>query len=277
MAPDQGIFEESQQNVRKSKSASPATGVLVREGIELPGGAATDLSRTFWDDLYSSASFTDSVPIPVIKAAMEHFGPVAGKTLLELGGGPGTTSLYLGRLGANVINLEQSSKAIDDLNARLERLGISNVRGICGDATDLAQIEPVDFVFGSMILHHLEPFPHFVAQLRRVLKPGGKAFFYENNANSRLLVWLRQHIVGRLWIPKYGDKEEFPLTPDEIDELKKAFTVEVIYPEMLFFRLASSYLLKRHFENFLGKIDEFFFRRRWLLSHSYRQYLLLSA
>jgi len=215
--------------------------------------------------------------MPVIKAALGHFGSMTGKTLLELGGGPGAISLYFGRLGANVFNLERSARAIDDLNKRVQALRIENVRGICGDAIDLAHLEPVDFVFGSMILHHLEPFKSFVAQLRRVLKPGGKAFFYENNANSRLLVWFRHNIVGKLWIPKYGDTEEFPLTPDEIDELRKTFRVEIVYPEMLFFRLLSCYLLKRRFEPFLGTIDEFFFRRRWMLSLSYRQYLLISG
>jgi 2-polyprenyl-3-methyl-5-hydroxy-6-metoxy-1,4-benzoquinol methylase len=245
--------------------------------MEPTRSTATSASTAFWDELYTSAQFDQNVPIAVVRAAVAHFGSVSGKTLLEVGGGPGATSLYFGSLGANVINVEKSSKAINYLKTRIETLKIRNVRGICGDASDLAHLEPVDFVFGSMILHHLEPFHEFVAQLRRVLKPGGKAFFYENNANSRILVWFRQKIVGKFWIPKYGDQEEFPLTPDEVDELKKTFKVEIVYPEMLFFRLASTYLFKKRFRPFLGKVDEFFFRRRWMVNRSYRQYLLISG
>ena len=275
--PDQETVDSAQQDIRERKSTLLDTGELVQKEVEPTRATATDASAAFWDELYSSIAFSQDVPIAVVRAAVAHFGSVSGKTLLELGGGPGATSLYFGSLGANVINVEKSSRAIDDLRIRVETLGIDNVKGICGDASDLANLEPVDFVFGSMILHHLEPFKNFAAQLRRVLKPGGKAFFYENNANSRLLVWFRQNIVGKLWIPKYGDTEEFPLTPDEIDELRKRFTVEIVYPELLFFRLAGVYLLKRRFGSFLGTIDEFFFRRRWLLSLSYRQYLLISG
>jgi len=275
--PDQETVDDAKQDFRETKSKLLETGELIRKGVGPKRASAANASAAFWDELYSSAEFSQEVPIAVVRAAVAHFGSVSGKTLLELGGGPGATSLHFGSLGANVINVEKSSKAIADLRIRVEKLGIENVKGICGDASDLAYLEPVDFVFGSMILHHLEPFREFVVQLRRVLKPGGKAFFYENNANSRLLVWFRKNIVGKLWIPKYGDTEEFPLTPDEVDELRKRFTLEVVYPEMLFFRLAGVYLLKRRFGSFFETLDEFFFRRRWLLSFSYRQYLLISG
>jgi len=59
---------------------------------------------------------------------------------------------------------------------------------------------------------------------------GGRAFFYENSAMSSLLVWFRQHVVGRWWVPKCGDEEEFPLTPGEVDMLRRAFAVRVAYP-----------------------------------------------
>jgi len=113
------------------------------------------------------------------------------------------------------------------------------VKPTCASALALDDIEQVDFVFGSMILHHIEPFEQFANQLRRVLKPGGKAFFFENSAASRLLVWFRQNIVGKLWVPKYGDKDEFPLMPQEIDQLRKRFQVMIIYPEMVFSGLSA--------------------------------------
>ena len=126
-----------------------------------------------------------------------------------------------------------------------------------------------------MILHHLEPFDEFCETLSSAMKPGGKAFFYENSSASRLLVWMRENIVGRMWVPKYGDTDEFPLKPQEVDMLRRHFRVQKVFPELLFFGLASSYLFKRRGSEFLRKIDEFLYKRDVLVRYSYRQILLL--
>ena len=111
-------------------------------------------------------------------------------------------------------------------------------------AMDIGELGPQDLVYGSMILHHLEPFDEFARTLRAAIRPGGKGYFYENNAASRTMVWFRRHVVGKMWVPKHGDDDEFPLEPHEVDELRKHFTVEQSFPELLYFELASSYLLK---------------------------------
>ena len=91
-----------------------------------------------------------------------------------------------------------------------------------------------------MILHHIEPFNEFARDLREVIRPSGTGFFWQNNACSKIMIWFRQNIVGKLWVPKYGDPEEFPLTPYEVDEVRKYFEVEIEYPELLFFTMVST-------------------------------------
>ena len=81
--------------------------------------------------------------------------------------------------------------------------------------------------FGSMVLHHIEPFDEFAEDLRNAVKPGGRGFFWENSARCRMLIWFRENIVGRLWVPKEGDPDESPLTPGEVDEIRKYFHVEI--------------------------------------------------
>jgi 2-polyprenyl-3-methyl-5-hydroxy-6-metoxy-1,4-benzoquinol methylase len=230
----------------------------------------------FWDSIFSASTYSRKPEIPVLDAALNHFGDIRGKTIMEIGCGPGASALYFASLGADVIAIDISAKAISDLTEFCADHGITNVRPVCVNVLDLHTVGPVDFVFGSMILHHLEPFAQFASQLRRTLKPGGKAFFYENSAASRVLVWFRQNVVGKLWIPKHGDQDEFPLTPQEIDELRKYFHVRIIHPEMMFFVLISTYLLHHRLAATFNAIDRFFYRRRWLLRYSYRQYLLLS-
>ena len=231
----------------------------------------------FWNKLYAGSTYSRNPEMPILNAALSHFGDVRGKRVMELGCGPGASALHFASLGAEVIAVDVSDKAIGDLTEFCTHNGIANIRPVCASVLDMDEVGQVDFIFGSMILHHIEPFVIFASQLRRTLKPGGKAFFYENSAASRLLVWFRQRIVGKLWVPKYGDKDEFPLTPQEIDELRKRFDVQIIYPEMVFFRLIGDYLLRNRLLTVLIAVDRFFYRRRWLLRYSYRQYVLLNG
>lgn len=230
----------------------------------------------FWDSVYSTSGYSRSPETRILDRALDFFGDVRGRTVVELGCGPGAGSLYLAEQGADVIALDVSRKAIDDLRDHCAKNDIRNLRAICGTASDVETLGPVDFVYGSMILHHIEPFDAFAASLRRIVKPGGKAFFYENSAMSSLLVWFREHVVGKLWVPKYGDPHEFPLTPAEIRELGKHFGVRIEVPELLFFALAGQYLLRGRLMGPLSALDRACYRRNWLTKYSYRQFVMLT-
>ncbi len=230
----------------------------------------------FWDARYrvdEASSVAEEGP--VLAAALTHFGDLAGKTVLDLGCGMGRSSLFFAQCGARVIAVDVSRVAV----ARLERLcaerGIANVEAVHGSAFEIDRLGPVDYAFGAMILHHLEPFDEFARVLRAAVAPGGRAFFYENSAMSRLLVWFREHVVGRAWVPKEGDDEEFPLTPGEVDLLRRQFSVRVEYPELLFFRLVSDYLLRGRLQAPFAWADRMGHRIPALRRLSYRQYLYL--
>jgi len=105
--------------------------------------------------------------------------------------------------------------------------------------------------------------------MRNVVKPGGKGFFWKNNARSKTMIWFRQNIVGKLWVPKYGEPDEFPLTSSEVDEIKKYFHVEIEYPELLFFRMISAYLLRGHFRSPFQMLDNYFFKYPAFRKYSY--------
>jgi 2-polyprenyl-3-methyl-5-hydroxy-6-metoxy-1,4-benzoquinol methylase len=207
--------------------------------------------------------------------AYEHFGDLNGRTLIDVGSGRGASSLFFASKGANVISVDQSAVATRNLSEYCEKRQIKNVRPVQLSAFQLSQVGPADFVFGAMILHHLEPFPKFAAELRAAMRPGGKAFFFENSARSPLLIWFRENLVGRLWVPKYGDYDEFPLTPAEVDELRRHFAVQVEIPELLFFRKISIYLLRNHLRAPFAWADRAGYRFRWLRKYSYHQYLCL--
>ena len=213
---------------------------------------------------------------PYLGHAHEHFGDIAGRTVIDIGCGRGEASLYFANQGAKVLSVDTSQVAIDNLLRYCEENGIDSVDGRVMSAMEIDQLGPHDLVYGSLILHHLEPFEDFARVLRRTVRPGGKAFFCENNAASRTMIWFRKNLVGKAWIPKRGDDDEFPLTPDEVDELRKHFTVEQEFPELLYFEVASAYLAKGKLEKPARKLDATLHRFERVRRYSYRQELKLS-
>lgn len=236
----------------------------------------------FWNDIFADgrANPYSRVEMPdlgdgILQRALRHFGDVRGKTLVDLGCGRGATSLFFAYHGAYVVSVDLSSQAIRNLGEYCSANGIANIKAVERSALDVASLGRADFVFGSMILHHLEPFAAFAGQLRAAVQPGGKAFFWENNARSKTMIWFRQTLVGKLWIPKHGDAEEFPLTPSEVDELRRHFRVAVEYPELLLFRMVGRYLFRGRVMRPFDVLDRALYRYAWFRQYSYRQYLLL--
>lgn len=234
-------------------------------------------TEDFWNQIY----ITNPIRIPnehdpMLLAALNHFGEVRGANLLDLGCGNGSSSLFFAKRGANVISIDISEIAINSLSEFCTDNSIKNITPIKCSAFDITDLPPFDFVFGNMILHHLEPFEVFAELLRKSILPGGKAYFRENSAFSNFLIWFRENLVGKYGIPKGGDDEEFPLMPKEIDLLKKYFSVKIVYPELLFFRLASQYLLKGRLHQLTQRLDDYLFQFPNFRKYSYRQNLFLS-
>lgn len=212
----------------------------------------------------------------MLNAALNYFGEVKGKRVLDLGCGNGASSLFFAQRGAEVVSVDLSEAAINNLAEFCRIQKIDTITPLQLDARQISTLGTFDFVFGSMILHHIEPFNEFAEALSGSLDADRKAFFYENSAISKLLIWFRENLVGRLWVPKYGDPDEFPLTPGEVNELRKHFEVQVEVPELVFFRLLSSYLLRGHLSKPLEMLDAWCFRFRELRKRSYYQYIFLS-
>jgi 2-polyprenyl-3-methyl-5-hydroxy-6-metoxy-1,4-benzoquinol methylase len=237
----------------------------------------------FWDRIFSKGQEDNYSRVempdlndPVLQRAMEHFGSVENKTVVDLGCGRGATSLFFAYHGANVISVDLSEVAIKNLSAYCKNNHILNITPIAMPAQEISTLEKADFIFGSMILHHIEPFEKFSKDLKEIINPNGKGFFWENNARSKTMIWFRQNLVGKFWIPKYGDADEFPLTPAEVNELQKYFHVEIEYPELVFFRKISWYLLRGHCSSLCQMLDNYFFKYPTFRKYSYSQYLCLA-
>lgn len=235
---------------------------------------------TYWDQIYqettSSLKLDEKVEL-ALNYAQNLFQCDETSRILDIGCGRGETSVFWANTGAQVTAVDYSPSAVAELSEYCAQKGITNIKPIAGDAMRIDELGQFDYVFGSLILHHLEPFREFATVLLRALKPQGKAFFYENNGASDFLMWVRDHLVGHLGIPKWGDKDESPLAPHEIELLREFFSVSVIYPEMKFFQLAATYLFRGRLGPQLKVIDDFLYKHDIGLRYSYRQYVMLEA
>lgn len=234
-------------------------------------------TRLYWEKAYSDETHIE-LPEDIHRAvayAHDFFGSIAGKRVLDIGCGHGGTSVFLARAGANVTAVDFSKAAVQNLTEFALKNDIKNLNAVAWDVMKIDELGTFDYVFGSLILHHVEPFAGFCSILRSTLASGGSAFFYENNAASDFLIWFRRKIVGKLWVPRFGNEDEFPLMPAEIEMLRQHFAVDVKIPEMIFFQLASSYLFKRKLLKPTKFIDNLLFQLNIGRKYSYRQYVLI--
>jgi ubiquinone/menaquinone biosynthesis C-methylase UbiE len=124
---------------------------------------------------------------------------------LEIGSGTGYFSLNLLQLGLieRLVATDISPGMLGELAATAERLGLE----VETETTDAERLpfenESFDLVFGHAVLHHLPDLPRALAELRRVLRPGGiLAFCGEPSRYGDLLAAMPKRgaqVVAPLW------------------------------------------------------------------------------
>ena len=139
-------------------------------------------------------------------------GDCAGKAVLEYGcGSDGSDAFTLARHGARVVGVDISPVAVLMSQQLAEEKNLADrVRFAVSDAEKLDFSDATfDMVVGSGILHHLDLERSF-AEIRRVLKPGGKAVFLEPLAYNPAIA------LYRVFTPSMRTRDEHPLRRRDI-------------------------------------------------------------
>jgi ubiquinone/menaquinone biosynthesis C-methylase UbiE len=157
-----------------------------------------------------------------LEFAYHQLGDVAGKRVVDFGCGSGANTALLANRGAHVWAIDISE---DLLRLGQRRLAVSGRPGeatfIAGSAHDLPFPDnSIDVVFGIAILHHLD-LDLVSREVRRVLKPGGRAIFQEPVRNSAVIRFVRSLIPYRA--PDISPYER-PLTDGELTRFATGFS-----------------------------------------------------
>ena len=145
----------------------------------------------------------------------------SGYNILEIGCGANTISKAIIDLGANVTIIDISEKAIEIAKQHFQD-DANNINCIVMDAENLKfNDHSFDLIYGSGILHHLS-IEKAIIEIKRVLKKGGKAVFYEPLGHNIFIN------IFRYFTPKLRTKDEHPLL---LEDLKK---IKILFPNTKF-------------------------------------------
>lgn len=115
-----------------------------------------------------------------LSAALNALGDVRDKRLLELGCGSGTISVWMALRGAVATGIDVSDQTLEIARRRGAVNGVSN--RVTFKAVPAEQLDEADGTFdriiGNQVLHHFD-LPSTMPNIRRLLKPGGRAVFCE--------------------------------------------------------------------------------------------------
>lgn len=154
----------------------------------------------------------------VYEKLSQSMGDLSGRHVLEYGCGEGWTTLDLARRAGHVSAFDISPQAIDHAQQSVARAGLAarcTLRVLAAEQLDFPD-ESFDAALGFAILHHLD-MEKALAELHRVLRPGGVAYFAEPLATNPFIQ------VYRHLTPQYRTPDERPLYLHELPMLLSRF------------------------------------------------------
>lgn len=141
------------------------------------------VDEEFWDISKSFAhpNYPHCAPF----SNLVDFDSVKGKKVLEIGCGTGAHAAVFASAGADVTAIDLTERAVSFTKKRFALFDIKNATVLKADAENLPFPDnSFDFVWSWGVIHHSANTQKIVEEIRRVLKPNGRASIMVYHRNS---------------------------------------------------------------------------------------------
>jgi ubiquinone/menaquinone biosynthesis C-methylase UbiE len=157
-------------------------------------------------------------------AEMAAFEQARGKRVLEIGCGLGTDGARFAQAGADYIGLDLSPVSLHWARENVQQRHLP-ARWLLADAESLPFPDATfDLVYSSGVLHHTPDFAAAVAEIHRVLRPGGRAVvmtYHRHSLNYYVGIQFLRRLGAMLLTTNAGIRVAARLSGGSIDHLRE--------------------------------------------------------
>ncbi len=162
--------------------------------------------------------YFESCTAPENRFLLAQMGNLTDKYLLDLGCGAGENSVYFAKKGAQCVATDYSPGMVEIAVKLAEKNGVK-VEGKVMNAMALEFPDnSFDFVYASNLLHHLPNPKLAIREMHRILKPGGKACFWDPLKHNPVIN------VYRRIATKVRTEDEAPLDINIVNFIKSLYS-----------------------------------------------------
>jgi SAM-dependent methyltransferase len=195
--------------------------------------------RAFWQANPCGVKFADAAPgtrrfyelVEAHRYTKEWHIPLAadfagarGLKVLEIGCGLGTDGAQFAEAGADYTGVDLTEAAVELARKRFELSGLPG-RFQTADAENLDFAdESFDLVYSHGVLHHTPETAKAIAEVHRVLRPGGRAIvmlYHRDSYNYRVNISLLRRVGAKLLNWEAGVKLVHQMTGEPLESLRQ--------------------------------------------------------
>lgn len=152
------------------------------------------------------------------------FAGARGLSVLEIGCGLGTDGAQFAKAGAHYTGVDLTEAAIELARKRFEIAGLpGEFRVADAENLDFAD-ESFDRIYSHGVLHHTPDTARAVAEIHRMLKPGGRAMvmlYHRGSYNYRVGIRILRRAGARLLTSEVGIRIIHQMTGEPVESLSE--------------------------------------------------------